>query len=110
MMTYLLAKADIKSAFRLLPIHPSCFNSLGFQFQGQFYFDRCLPMGCSLSCFYFEEFATFLDWVVSCKSRSPFLIHYLNDFLFMGPFDSLRCLELIQQFREVCRDFGIPLA
>lgn len=26
----LLAKADIKSAFRLLPIHPDCFNSLGF--------------------------------------------------------------------------------
>lgn len=28
----LMAKADIKSAFRLLPIHPSGFNSLGFQF------------------------------------------------------------------------------
>lgn len=50
----LLAKADIKSAFRILPIHPSCFNPLGFQFQGKFYFDRCLPMGCSHSCFYFE--------------------------------------------------------
>lgn len=44
----LLAKADIQSVFRLLPIHPSAFNSLGFYFQNEFYFNKCLPMGCSL--------------------------------------------------------------
>lgn len=64
----LMAKADIKLAFRLLPINPACFNSLGFFFNNQFYFDKCLPMGCSLSCFYFESFSSFLEWVVSVES------------------------------------------
>lgn len=60
----LMAKAVIQSAFRLLPINPLSLNSLGFVFYGYFFFDRCLPMGCSLSCTYFKAFATFLEWVV----------------------------------------------
>lgn len=56
----LLAKTDIKSAFRLLPISPSAFISLGFYFDGGFYFDKSLPMGCSLSCAYYKMFSTFL--------------------------------------------------
>lgn len=34
----LLTKADIKSAFRLLPIDP-VFNSLDMYFEGNYYFD-----------------------------------------------------------------------
>lgn len=44
----LLSKADVKSAFCLLPIHPSAFNTLEFYFEGGFYFDHCLPMGYSV--------------------------------------------------------------
>lgn len=48
----LLAKADIKSVFWLLPIHLESFSSLGF------FFDKYLAIGCTLSCFYFESFST----------------------------------------------------
>jgi hypothetical protein len=41
----LLAKAYVKSAFRLLKIWPGYFDQLGFTFDGKFYFDKCLPMG-----------------------------------------------------------------
>ena len=43
-----LAKTDIKSAFRLLPVSPSDYELLGFQFQNKFYYDKCLHMGCSV--------------------------------------------------------------
>lgn len=46
----LLSKADIKSALRSLPISPLTYNSLSFCFDDLFFFDMCLPMGCSLSC------------------------------------------------------------
>ena len=62
----LCSKMDVKSAFRLLPINPSDFHLLGFQFDGKFYLDKCLPMGCSVSCATFEKFSTFLDWAVKC--------------------------------------------
>ena len=54
-----IGKRDIKSAFRLLPIYPGDFDLLGFKFDDMYYIDKCLPMGCSISCKVFEDFATF---------------------------------------------------
>lgn len=78
----LIAKADIKSAFRLLSIHPDSFNSLGFHFGNQYYFDKCLLMGCSLSCFYLESFSSFIEWAVTKLAQNDFMLHYLDDFFF----------------------------
>ena len=50
----LMAKTDIEDAFRIIPIHPLDHSLLGFSFEGEFYFDRCLPMGASSSCQIFE--------------------------------------------------------
>lgn len=106
----LMAKADIKSAFRLLPINPAGFNSLGFQFENQFYFDRCLPMGFTLSCFYFEAFSSFLNWVIDRDIAGAGSMHYLDDFLFVGSSDSRDCLHALFKFFEMCKFFGVPLA
>ena len=51
-----LAKTDIKSAFRIIPIHPADYSLLGMKFDNLYYFDRCLPMGLSSSCNIFEAF------------------------------------------------------
>lgn len=45
----LLAKSDIDSAFRLLPVHPDCFHLLGYMIDGLYFYDMCLPMGCSIT-------------------------------------------------------------
>ncbi|KAM4016896.1 uncharacterized protein ACNLHF_003047 [Anomaloglossus baeobatrachus] len=58
----LMAKADVEAAFRLLPVHPESFHLLGFMWDGEYYVDRCLPMGCSISCAYFEAFSTKLNF------------------------------------------------
>jgi hypothetical protein len=60
----LCGKIDIKSAFRLLIVSPSDFDLVGIYFDGKFYIDKCLPMGCSLSCSLFEKFSSFLQWTV----------------------------------------------
>ena len=60
-----MAKSDIKSAFRLLPVHDSDFELLGIHFNDKWYVDKALPMGCSISCSLFESFSTFLEWVFS---------------------------------------------
>jgi hypothetical protein len=65
-----LGVIDIKSAFRLLRVHPDDFELLGIQIDGEYYIDRCLPMGCSISCKMFNQFSTFLHWLVEKKSGS----------------------------------------
>lgn len=72
----LLAKSDIESAFRLLPVHPDCHHLLGFQVDGWYYYDACLPMGCSISCHFFKLFSSFLEWVVRYETGSRSCIHY----------------------------------
>lgn len=47
---FFLAKTDIKSAFRITPIHPADYSLLGMKVDNLYYFDRCLPMGLSSSC------------------------------------------------------------
>lgn len=57
----LLAKEDIKSAFRLIHICPGDFKLLGLFFGGAYYFDKMLAVGCSISCKIFETFSTFVE-------------------------------------------------
>lgn len=71
-----IGKMDIKSAFRLLPINPGDFDLLGFKIEGKYYIDKCLLMGCSISCKVFEKFATFLQWVVEQKTGLSTIDHY----------------------------------
>ena len=45
-----MAKVDIANAFRLIPLHPYQYHLTGVSWNGKYYYDKCLPMGCSSSC------------------------------------------------------------
>ena len=90
----LLRKMDLSNAFRLLPIHPSDFCLLGMFIDDSFYFDKCMPFGCSIACATFEKISTFLHWKMSTRTQTPNIIHYLDDFLFAGREESVEYLEL----------------
>lgn len=105
-----LGKVDIKSAFRLLPVYPGDFELLGFRFRDHYYIDKCLPMGCSISCAIFEKFSTFLQWAVINKSGLRTVEHYLDDFIFVGRSGSGDCLQLMTIFQQLCSELGVPLA
>ena len=51
----LLAKMDIKSTFRLLKVYPGDFDLLVIKILENYYIDKCMPMGCSISCSSFEK-------------------------------------------------------
>lgn len=106
----LLAKTDIEAAFRLLPVHPESLFLLGCFWEGGYFVDRCLPMGCSLSCAYFETFSSFLEWVIREVSGHQSVIHYLDDFLCIGSKDSNVCSVLLHSAERVAKEFGVPLA
>ncbi|XP_062585901.1 uncharacterized protein LOC134247580 [Saccostrea cucullata] len=104
-----LGEMDVKLAFRLLPVHPSDHQLLGFKFNDQYYYDMCLPMGCPISCALWEKFAYFIQWVVEVKTGVHTLKHYLDDFIFAG--GTLEtCNLLMFSFKNTCSAFGISLA
>ncbi|XP_054835512.1 uncharacterized protein LOC129329840 [Eublepharis macularius] len=106
----LMAKCDIQSAFRLLPIHPSDQCLLGFKFRDRWYVDKAMPMGCSVACAAFETFSTFLEWVAKDRMGAPFVSHYLDDFIIMAPPNSPACADRLRIFQELAAELGVPLA
>lgn len=106
----IIAKMDIKSAFRLLPCYPGDFNLLGFKIGSEFYIDKCMPMGCSISCSIFEKFSTFLHWLTQHEAGSSDLDHYLDDFFFAGLAETSDCQNLMTAFINVCKRLNVPIA
>jgi hypothetical protein len=105
----LIAKADIQDAFRILPIHPQDYRLLGFTWRDDFYFDKCLPMGCSISCATFEAFTQALQWVLQNKCGVRYMSHILDDFILFGPHASTECRNSLFAFTELAKSLNIPL-
>ena len=104
-----LAKTDIQSAFRIVPVSPADYPLLGFKWRGQYYHDRCLPMGCSSSCAIFERVSTALEWIIQQRVKDVIVLHILDDFLIIAPTYS-SCLSTLNLFISICQDIGVPLA
>ena len=104
-----MAKTDVKSAFRIMPIHPNDYSLLGMKWQNLYYFDRCLPMGCSSSCAIFEAFSTSLEWLAMHRFGASGVLHILDDFLFIA--DSReKCQSDLDHFLSLCEYLGVPIA
>ena len=105
----LMAKSDIEEAFRIIPIHPSDYWLLGLSWDNQFYYDKCLAMGASVSCRIFESFSTALQWSLKNKLNINHVSHILDDFIFIGPKNSTLCQKSLETFIELCNELGIPI-
>ena len=104
-----LAKTDIQNAFRIIPIQSDDYGLLGIHWQGSFYCDRCMPMGCSSSCRTSEIFSTAFEWVARHKLKIDHIIHLLDDFLIVAP-DRQLCQAQLDLFIDLCSYIGIPIA
>ena len=105
----LMAKVDLKSAFRMVPVHHSDWELLGIFWQDQYFIDTCLPFGCRSSPFLFNQFAEALQWILSNNYHVQ-LIHYLDDFLLVGAPGSSQCATAKDTTLQVCQHLGVPVA
>ena len=80
----LLAKIDIKNAFRLLSVHPADCHLIAMRWDKYLFIDKCLPFVPRSASKLFNILADLLSWILQQTQVTPFL-HYLNDFPTMGP-------------------------
>ena len=104
-----LGKIDIKSAFRLLPVHPTDRHLLVMQWRRELFIDTCLPFGLRSAPKLFNILADLLAWVLKQQGVAP-LLHYLDNFLTIGPPDVNTCQKYMDTIKEVCEILGVPLA
>ena len=104
-----MSKTDIVSAYRICPINTVDHELLGFSWEGQFYFDLCLPFGARSACQLFEEVSTALEWIAVNKLGCRAVVHILDDFLFINT-TKVGCSRDLAAFISMCTDVGIPIA
>ncbi|OCT65687.1 hypothetical protein XELAEV_18041925mg, partial [Xenopus laevis] len=76
-----------------------------FHFDGGYYYDKCLPMGCAVSCNYFELFSNFLEWTVKFETAKKFGIPIAMDKTFK-PSTTLQFLGI--EIDSVKIEFRLP--
>ena len=105
----LLAKVDLKSAYRIVPIHPEDRPLLGMQWKGGLYVDTCLPFGLRSAPKIFTALADTLEWC-SKEQGVTHLFHYLDDYITMGGADSEECKANMVTLLATCNRLGVPIA
>ena len=101
-----LCKTYIQNAFCIIRIRPEDYNLLRMKWQGLYYYDRSLAMGCASVPKTFETVSTAVEWIAYTKLRIDHIMHLLDDFLIIAPSRDL-CQTQLQLFLGLCQHLGI---
>ena len=103
----MLVKADIKEAYRTIPVHPQDQRLLGIQWEDTVYINRMLPFGLRSAPKIFLAVADTLQWILSTKGITHSL-HYLDDFIMVT--DSIGKAHFQKDtFTSAFDSLGVPL-
>ena len=105
----LLGKVDIKSAYRVVPVHPDDRWLLGMQWEGALYIDKTLPFGLRSAPKIFTALADAAMWILRQEGIN-FVIHYGDDFLVIGAPDTQECAQALATVKRVFGLLGLPIA
>ena len=78
-----LVKADIKEAYRMVPVHPDDQPLLAVEWANRVYIDRALPFGLRSAPKIFSAIADAIQWVLR-HHGIPNHLHYVDDFIFVA--------------------------
>ncbi|XP_065126277.1 uncharacterized protein [Paramisgurnus dabryanus] len=104
-----MAKVDITSAFKIMPIHPDFWHLFGICWRNKFYFSVRLTFRCRSSPKIFDMLSEAICWILSNNYAIPHVVHLLDDFLIISPPDNLPAAHL-STVQGVFQKLGIPLA
>ena len=102
----LMAKVDIESAYRLIPVHPQDRILQGIRCEGAVYVDPTLPFGLRSAPKIFNAVADSLHWNLK-QWGIEFLFHYLDDYILVAPPGCQAWLDLLL---SECSCLGVPIA
>lgn len=105
----LLAKLDLESAYRIMPVHPHDRHLLGMQFDGKLYVDAALPFGLRSAPKLFTALADGLLWIMS-RHGIKAVLHYLDDYIFFGSPETQECAEALKIALQLCQRLGVPVS
>ena len=86
----MLAKLDLEEAYHAILVHPLDQTKLAVSWIGNIYIDRALPFGIHSAPKLFNTVTDTLMWILHTRGIQ-YGLHYLDDFLLLGPANSHLC-------------------
>ena len=105
----LLAKVDLKSTSRVVPVHRDDWSLLAIQWERQKYLDTALPFGLRSAPKLFSAVADAVAWRM-WRRGIRYQLHYLDDYLLLGPPGTPVCRQALTTTLELCQFLGVPVA
>ena len=105
----LMAKIDLKNAFRLILVRPKDWNLLGIKWHDQFYINTCLPFGLQSAPFLYNQLADAIHWSLQHNHGVCHVLHYLDDFFTAGSPGSTECSHNLQAMLSLCTTINAPV-
>jgi hypothetical protein len=100
----MVAKLDIQSAYRIVPVHPADRALLGMRWRGKLYIDKVLPFGLRSAPKIFNAIADAIEWCMYNRGVN------LCQHLFIGRPGGGESAVGLQQALAVCAELGVPVA
>ena len=105
----LMAKVDVKSAYRNIPIHPDDRWMMGMLWDNSLFIDTALPFGLRSAPKIFSAIADAVEWIARTNGARC-IMHYLDDFLVIGAPASQECQRALEVLLRVFNGLGLPVA
>ena len=104
----LMAKLDLKDAFRHIPIHPADWHHMGSHWGEKFYYSIVLAFGLQATPYIFNLFSEALHWIIQHYIPAH-ICHYLdNFFLLFAPSSKLHtCSAAVEWVMGLGHDLGL---
>lgn len=105
----LVAKFDLKAAYKHIPVHPEDRWLWGMEWNGGLYLDAVLSFGLRTAPTIFNAVAEALAFVIRMKGVEG-MDHYLDDFTLVGKPRSQQCQRNLQLALATCEEAGFQVA
>jgi hypothetical protein len=105
-----MAKFDVETAYRNIPIHPADQCLLGMYWRDGYFVDLSPPpFGLRSAPFIFYSVADLVEWNLKHNYGLRCLYHYLDDYLTLGPAHSQECARNVVIANKLSSRLGLPL-
>ena len=108
----LMAKYNIRDAYKIIPGHPSQWNCFGFKWLGKYFFDVTTVFGSKSAPAKFYSIPETIVNIVCTETEVPknSVFRQLDDVPVVAPSWSDNAKKFADKYVEICNLVGIPLA
>jgi hypothetical protein len=103
-----LAKLDVKSAFRTIPVHPDDRHLLGVIWRRLWFVELALPFGLKSSPPIWERYSALAEWLARRRAAIREIEHYVDDFILGDRTDTATAADM-RRLLQLFAMLGIPV-